>query len=429
MMSQSTTQTAERNEFAAGWRVLIAAILGVMCGFSPIPFNTFGLFMGPLNAEYGWGFGEMSLAITIFGLTGAFLAPVFGYLADRFGVRHVAILSLTAFAFTFAAFYFTPAAILGFYALSFVMGLVGIGSTPITWSRAVNMWFFKNRGLALGITLLGTSFAALVVPRLTVWGIENVGWRATFPLIALLPLLVALPVALLWFREPRPEERPAGLQTKPGGVLAGLTLKEAMGGYRFWLLFGSICLVALAYGGAHIHLPNMVRDKGYSPEVAAGVMGMVGVALFAGRIITGMLLDRFWAPLVTLPILSLPAVACFMLTQNDLSLQMVYVSAFVLGFAAGAESDLIAYLAGRYFGMAHYGKIYGTLYMPFGIFSALSPLMYGTLRDSSGSYDSVLMIAAALFVTGAVLLLGLGRYPDLSGAGQSDGDNPEPIHT
>ena len=408
------TAAANRNEFAAGWRVLIAALLGVMCGFSPIPFNTFGLFMGEMNREFGWGFGEMSIAISIFGLTGAFLAPVFGYLADRYGVRHVALLSLVGFAFTFAAFYFTPAAIMGFYFLSFLMGLVGIGSTPVTWSRAVNMWFVRNRGLALGIMLLGTSLAAIIVPKLTVWGIANFGWRATYPLIALLPLLVALPVALLWFREPRPDERPAELVAGANGEVVGLTLRQAMRGPRFWILFVSIVLVAFAYGGAHIHLPNMVRDKGYGADVAANVMAMVGVAIFAGRIITGMLLDRFWAPMVTLPILSLPAVSCFLLTNYDQTLLLVYLSAFFLGFAAGAESDLIAYLAGRYFGMANYGKIYGMLYMPFGIFSALSPTMYGHFRDTTGSYDTALLIAAGLFVTGAVLLLFMGRYPDWS---------------
>jgi MFS family permease len=90
---------------------------------------------------------------------------------------------------------------------------------------------------------------------------------------------------------------------------------------------------------------------------------------------------------------------------------MVWVSAFLLGFAAGAESDLIAYLASRYFGMAHYGKIYGMLYMPFGIFSAISPVAYGRIRDVSGSYDQMLLAATFLFVSGALLLLTLGRYP------------------
>jgi len=85
-----------------------------------------------------------------------------------------------------------------------------------------------------------------------------------------------------------------------------------------------------------------------------------------------------------------------------------------LGFAAGAETDLVAYLAGRYFGMAHYGKIYGMLYMPFGMASAVSPAVYGAVRDATGNYDPILHVALFLFIAGAVLLLLLGRYPDFA---------------
>jgi MFS family permease len=61
--------------------------------------------------------------------------------------------------------------------------------------------------------------------------------------------------------------------------------------------------------------------------------------------------------------------------------------------------------------MAHYGKIYGMLYMPFGLFSAVSPAVYGRVRDTTGSYDAMLTAAAAMFVAGGALLLLLGRYP------------------
>jgi MFS family permease len=116
-----------------------------------------------------------------------------------------------------------------------------------------------------------------------------------------------------------------------------------------------------------------------------------------------------------LPILSLPALSCWLLADAGLTLQLAMVAAFLLGFAAGAESDLIAYLAGRYFGMRHYGKIYGMLYMPFGIASAISPLVYGRVRDVTGHYDPILHVAAGCFLFGAVILLALGRYPAVPG--------------
>jgi MFS family permease len=410
------TVPANRSEFRLGWKVLLASMLGVMCGASPIPFNTIGFFIGPLNAEFGWTFRDISIGITIFGVLASLLAPVFGAMADRFGVRPVALASLVAFALAFASFAFTPPSLIGFYALWVVVGLVGIGSTPVTWSRAVNLWFYRNRGLALGITLVGTSLAAMIVPPLTVWAIGEFGWRMAYPIIALLPLLVALPVGLLFFREPTADERPPELAVAGGAALAGLTLREAIGGYRFWVIFLSILLVAFAYGGAHIHLPQMLKAKGFETSQAALVMSSLGFSILFGRLFTGFLLDRFWAPAVTLPILCLPAISCLLLAGDSLTLPLAFVAAMFLGFAAGAETDLVAYLAGRYFGMAHYGKIYGMLYMPFGMASAISPAVYGSVRDTTGTYAPILQVALFLFIAGAVLLLLLGKYPDFSRA-------------
>lgn len=401
-----------RSEFALGWKVLIAALLGVACGASPLPFNTLGFVLEPIHKEFGWSFAQISLSVTIFGVVAASLAPVFGWMADRYGVRTVALWATFGFALTFAALGATPASLFGFYALWFLVGLIGIGSTPVSWSRAVNLWFFKNRGLALGIMLVGTSLSAMLVPRLAVWAIGEFGWRGMYPTVALLPLLVALPVAFFWFREPRADEAPPEIAA--GGGAAGLTLKEALCTRQFWILWLSIALVAIAYGGAHLHMPEIIKQHGMTAEQGAGVMGVIGLALLAGRIITGFLLDRFWAPLVCLPVLSIPAIACYLLMGTASDTTMIYAAAFMLGFAAGAESDLIAYLASRYFGMAHYGKIYGMLYMPFGICSALSPVLYGRVRDVSGSYDPMLAAAAGLFVAGAVLLLTMGRYPNFA---------------
>jgi MFS family permease len=142
-------------------------------------------------------------------------------------------------------------------------------------------------------------------------------------------------------------------------------------------------------------------------------MKVYGLSIAVERLITGLLLDRFWAPLVTLPILCLPALSCWLLLGDSaLSFQLAIVAAFLMGFAAGAETDLVAYLAGRYFGMKSYGQIYGVQYMAFGLMAALSPTLYGWVRDTTGSYDPILTTAAVMFIVGALIMLLLGPYPD-----------------
>lgn len=411
MIHPPMATTQDRNEFATGWKLLLTCLIGVACGASPLPFNVIGLLFDPLGNEFGWTRLQVSAGVTVFGITAALLAPLFGAASDRFGVRPVTLISVFLFGLTFASFYMMPGSLWGYYGLWFLVGLVGIGSTPVTWSRAINLWFFRNRGLALGIMLLGTSLAAMVVPKLA-GGILAAGtWRDMFLYLAALPLLVSLPLAVLFFREPKEHERPAGV-AQQGGNSTGIAFSSAIRDRRFWLIFASIMLIAAAYGGAHIHMIPIVMDHGFGIAEATSVMGVVGLGILAGRVITGFLLDRFWAGHVAFPLLCLPAVACFMLMGQDSAMPMLLIAGFMLGFAAGAESDLIAYLAGRYFGMGHYGKIYGMLYLPFGLFSAISPMVYGAVRDATGSYDGVLMVAAPMFVLGGGLLLLLGRYPD-----------------
>lgn len=404
----------QAGEFAKGWKVLLAGLLGVMCGASPIPYNVIGFTTGPLKAEFGWSQTEAVIPITIFGVIAALLAPLFGWMSDRYGVRRVALWSLAAFALAFAAIGLTPRGqgdeILPiYYGFWVVVGLVGIGSTPVTWSRAINLWFFKHRGLALGILLMGTSLAAMVVPKVAVWAIEAYGWRAMFGLVALFPV-AALAVASLLFREPRPEERPAAIASA-SGQLTGVTLGTALKDYRFWLIWLSIALIATAFGGAFINMPTILGLSGVDAATAASVMGVLGIGILVGRLFTGALLDRFWQGFVAFPLLCLPAISAWILLGDSLTFPAAALAGFLLGFAAGAESDLIAYLAGRYFGMAHYGKIYGMLYMPFGLFSAASPIIYAQVYDRTGSYDPILQVAMGMFVAGGAVLLLLGRYP------------------
>jgi MFS family permease len=402
---------ADKSEFSRGWKVLLAGFLGTMCGASPLPMNVLGFLFDPLNRAYGWNRTEVSLGLTIFGVTAALLAPAFGAWADRIGVRKVGIWSMSAFIVAFAALSLTPNSLAVYYLLWLLVGLVGIGSTPVSWSRAISTWFVRNRGLALGMMLIGTSAAAFAVPRIAVAAQLQFGWRAIFPAVALLPLLLAMPAILAWFREPQATERANGIAGKDGELL-GMSFSEAVRTRPFWLLWFSIMIIALAYGGAHAHMPAIVKDHGVGLDGAAGIMGVVGAGLLIGRLGVGWLLDHIWGPAVAFPVLCLPAVACYLLLGTSSEIGTITLAAFLLGFAAGAESDLIAFFAARYFGMVEFGRIYGLLYMPFGLMSAASPVIYGLVRDHSGSYDPILQVASVLFVLGGALLLLLGRYPD-----------------
>ena len=392
------TRIGTGSEFRQGWPVLLAAFFGVAFGASPIPYNIIGFTVEPLTTEFGWSRTQIMAPITIFGVVAALLAPAFGAMADSFAIG-------------FAAISLTTDSLLVYYSLWLLVGLVGIGSTPVTWSRAINLWFFRQRGLALAILLLGTSLTALIVPHLAVWSIDNFGWRGMFTAAACLSLFIAFPLGIWLFREPRQAEQPPEIQNETGEV-TGVTLATALRDYRFWLIWASVMLIATSFGGAFVNTVPILADRGLPASDAASVLTLFGLGILIGRVVTGLLLDRFWAGFVAFPLLCLPAISAWLLLDDSITLLLAGLAGFLLGFAAGAESDLIAYLAGRYFGMAHYGKIYGVLYMPFGIFSAISPLLYAWVRDTAGSYNPMLLATIFTYCGGGFLLLLLGPYPD-----------------
>ena len=155
-------------------------------------------------------------------------------------------------------------------------------------------------------------------------------------------------------------------------------------------------------------------DAGLSRSRAAELAGIIGIAVVLGRMGAGYLIDKLWAPGVAAVVQGLPVLSALILTQATPEVPMLVMAIVFIGFAAGAEFDLIAYLVSRYFGLRHYAKVYAVPYAAFAIGAGIAPAAFGYLYDHEGSYRSVMQIIALLFGGGAAVLLTLGRYPRLA---------------
>ncbi len=419
-------------EMIRGWRVLVSSFLGVACGASPLPIYTIGVFAVPLAATFDWGRGDVMLATLPLTIGTILTVPLIGALADRIGVKPIAMLALVGLSLSFCALALTPDSLWVFYGLWLLVGLLSAGSTPVTWTRAIVAWFFMSRGMALAIILIGTGVAGFLLPIYASWLIETFGWRQAFVGVGLLPLVIALPVVWLLFQDsPRTAAasaaarahaaQPAGTPraatsaiddaAPPPPTQDGMTLREALRSYRFWLLATVILLVTVQTSGALTNLFPLLMDRGFAAREAATIAGTIGISVIVGRLMTGYLIDRFWAPGVALPLLALPAVACLILVMPEIAVPLAFAAAFMIGLAAGAETDVFAYVTARYFGLKHYGRIYGVFYAVFVFAAGLSPFVFGRVFDVTGSYNLVLYASAIMVVVGAVLLLMMGRYP------------------
>ena len=147
----ATDLGAARREFRQGWTTVLGSALAVGVGMTGIGFYSLGLFVQPLQSEFGWSRAEVSGAATAeqFGI---FLsAPLVGRLADRVGVRPIAIASYTATPLAMLLLAQTGPSVAAWYALWLLASLAGCGTTPAIWARVVSSRFEDARGLALGL--------------------------------------------------------------------------------------------------------------------------------------------------------------------------------------------------------------------------------------------------------------------------------------
>ena len=405
-------------EFRFGWPVVVSSAIGIGLGMSPLPFYTIGVFAQPLAAEFGWGIDQIMLAMALFTLGAVFTSPIVGQLTDRYGPRRVAMTSIVLFSLTMMSFSLLNGSTLMYLSIWCLLAVFGAGTLPITWTRAVNSWFFKKRGLALGLSLIGTGLFGLLAKQYAFYMIQLVGWRWAYVAVGALPLVIAWPIAFFLFRDasdPKVADKVARMERHTEKVHVrhgGPSLKQAFRDWRFWLLAYSFIPISFAVGGPIPNMETLLGNKGFDPGDAVTLASLIGIAVIIGRVAGGYLLDHLWAPGVAATILSLPAVATLMLAQSDISFVYAATAIMILGAAAGVEYDLMAYLVSRYFGLLHYAAIYGALYGFFALGAGIGPAVFGASYEATGSYDSILKISSILFLAGALPLLLLGKYRD-----------------
>lgn len=405
----SSIDSEGRKELAAGWRLLVACAIGV--GFSAIalPFYSIGPLTKPIEEAMGWARADIQFAIIFSSGIGALTAPITGWMIDRYGPRAVAIPSIIGVSLgLFVAARATSVS--GFYLGYALAAILGAGTNPVLWSRVVAGQFERSRGFALGLALVGTALVSIAMPYMVSFLHTRFGWRHALDGLAMLPLLVSLPVVYFWLR-PTDAQAASSSKNEAAAPLSGLTVREAMSGYRFWVLGLSILAAYLAISGVLSNLVPALSDRGFDAVKAATIAGTVGFAMIPGRIFVGYLVDRFWAPGVAFVVVTLPVISCllFVYADNDV---LLFLACAMLGLAAGAELDLLAFMCARYFGLAHYSKIYALLYACLAVGSATAPFFFASVHDASGSYDTAFLVSGGLFALGALLFLPLGRYPD-----------------
>ncbi len=389
-----------RSEFSVAWTVILAAAVGVGLGTTGLPIYTTGQFIRPLQDAFGWSRSATAGGLIFITIGNVLMAPVIGTLIERFGVRRIAMTAQLGLCLGYFSLTLNGGSLALYYAGWALLAVLGAGTSPIVWTRAVASWFERGRGLALGITLCGTGLVAVFGPRVIGTIIAAYGWRAGFYTLSGAQILVGLPVVFLLFRARQASASPAS-----DFDLRGAALSEAVRSTRFWRLLAAFFLISIVVGGLIVNLPPMLADRGVPLAQAGQALGLLGVAIIVGRLSIGWLVDRFPARIVAPIYILLPALGCHLLAGGSLPA----VAIGLIGVSAGAEVDLLAYLISRQFGMRHYAKIYGWGLSAFSAGAGIGPIFGGWVHDHTGTYVAALYAFAVMVTIAAALIASVGR--------------------
>ncbi|QQS45497.1 MAG: MFS transporter [Acidobacteriota bacterium] len=398
----------EQANTGSAWMVVAAAWVGLFLHFGSLLINSFGVFLTTLCEQFNWTRTQVSMAFTLATLTALLAMPVTGWLTDRLGARRPILICTTVFGAGFALLSMLTPRLWHLYALFLLLGLVGPGTSAVPHSSVISRWFSRRRGLALGVAMSGTALGGVVWPSASQYLLQEFGWRTAYALLGGSVLLVAVPLLLLFLRDPAPSRITGGDESK--NVADGLTRIEAFRSGIFWVIVISFLIVMASIQACMIHLVPMLTDRGMSPARAALVASLFGVAGMAGRLGTGYLLDLL--PAARVPVLAFLMVAIgILLLSFGVTGPAAVLAAMIIGFGYGAEASTIPYLIGRYFGMRSFAEIYSYIFIAVPLGGAFGPVLLSAGYDRSGSYQFALLVFGLLTLAAAGLMTRLSAYP------------------
>jgi len=424
------------SEWKLHWPLLLAATFGI--SFGGIPVTTLGLFMQPLQNEFGWDRTTISLSMTVFAFIVTPLTPFAGALVDRFGARAIAIPGLVLCGLSFAAFSLMNGMVALWIGMWVVYALASLLIRTMVWNPPVAAAFVTNRGVAMAIMLSGMSVASAVLPLLTHTLIAQLGWRLAYVTIGLGWAGVALLLVVPFFKVRTASRSPLGSNqsegegagegaaARPEPVLSagGLTFGEALRNVTM-IRIALACFLATLLGSAWgVHMVPIYESFGVTKVTAASLAFVAGITAILARLIAGTIMDRFNFAALPFVLLASPALAYGLLLMSNGSLPIIIAVAALIGFGGGTSLYLIIYLTTQYGGLRHFGKIFGTVSMMTGLSAGIGPVTAGRIFDSTGNYELYLMIGIPLFILAGLLVFGLGPYPQFAPV-EAPGTSPE----
>jgi MFS family permease len=388
------------------WVVIGIAFLTVAVAFGAR--NAFAVFLVAVIDEFHWSRGLASGALMLGSVMWTLSAPLIGVLLDRLGPRIVmpggAIIMAIGFVITG----------LGHTVVEYYIGMgvfmgVGFAALPMTSQATfLSNWFIHKRGMAIGLAASGIGLGILLVVPWTQWLIAAYGWRAALFILAGVLAVIIAPVNF-FFQRQRPEEmnlqpdfgqappKPSAAQAKPPSA-DGPSLKEALRTWRFWAFAAGVLAGAIPLHMVLIHQVAAVGDAGFSKELAALALGLIGLFTAPAMIFMGLLADRIgrqWSYALGSASLMI-GILFLMLMTSASQTWLFYAFPPFIAFGFSSRQSLYPTIAADLFHGKSFGAIIGAIALFIGAGAGIGPWLGGLIYDWTGGYYWAFCLAQAM---------------------------------
>jgi MFS family permease len=400
-----------------GWKIVGTSIVCYSAAPGQFAVGILGLFVIPLQLEFGWSRADIFLSTTFITLTQAIFTPLLGSLIDKYGSKKVMMPSIFLFGLLLGGIPLFVGDLADLYLFYGIIGVLSGGAAAVPYLRLAGAWFVKRRGLAFGLIMSGGGLGYAYSPPLVQYMIDNYGWRSGYYALAAIVIFLVLPLIQLFIHD-----HPRDLKLLADGdtvdvdesvVVADEEEKTKLGELLrmplFYQLFATFMLLTFCLYGLMSNLVPMLLDRGMDTTGAALAASTVGITIIVSRIVIGFLLDKFFAPRVGMVCFLLSAMGTAFLAFGAVG-PTAFIAAIFFGFSVGAELDLLAYLITRYFGISAFGMVYGILFAAFLGGVSIGPVVFGRLFDFYGSYVNILSICSCILVITSISMLFLPKY-------------------
>ena len=360
----------------------------------------FALFSLPWLEEFSSSRRDLMLTIALMQIGVGLVSPFVGRALDAYPPQWVVTVGLLSLVIglTLAQHVTSLFQLWLVYATFMPLAMALMGS--LTSQTLVTRWFKEQRGLALGISSMGTNIGGIILPLLVAGWLLEMGWRDVMQNILVLAVVVVLPATWLLLR--RKPQTSAATKTLNATDTRVWTTKEILTTSLFWLPFFGIAPLSMSFGALQFNLGIITRDIGLATEVTANLIALSSVSMVLGKLFFGMLGDRidhrylYWLANG----IGLLALALIALADNVIILTLATIA---MGLSGGSILPLMGLIYSARFGTVSFGRVmgFGTLTILAG---ATSPIMAGWTYDVFASYNYAYVALALLLVPAAIAM-------------------------